>query len=144
MKMLRNSRLVAVLAAAGFASGCVDSPTGADDFLDCERVQTIAVGATVNGTLGTPDCRLPDDSFVDFYFLSLDFPRTVTITQRSSEIDSHLHVFRESDEVLLDDNDDFEDPTFDSRVVISLPAGRFIIAASSAFVETGAYTLTVQ
>ncbi len=144
MNVLRHSRLVAVLAAAALASGCGDNPAAVDDFLGCETVRSIQVGATVNGTLSNSDCRLDDNTFADFYFLSLDVPRTVTITQRSSEIDSYLLVFRESDAVLLGENDDFEADTFDSRVVISLPAGRFIIAANSFDVETGPYTLTVQ
>lgn len=145
MKMLRNSRLVAVLAAAGLASGCGDSPVAVDDFMGCETVRTIQVGATVNGALSTSDCRLSeDDTYVDFYFLSLDVPRTVTVTQTSDDIDSYLLVFRESDEVLLGQNDDVDDFTLDSRLTISLPAGRFIIAANSYEIETGPYTLSVQ
>lgn len=135
--------LLAGLAALAVAA-CDGDPTGSlPDVFDCSRVSNYTLGSTVNGSLTTSDCVLPvDDSYVDYYRVEVSSGRTVTITMRSNDIDSYLILFDEDGDVVDFDDDGDPNTQFGSRLDVTLNAGRYYLAANSAFVdETGSYTL---
>ena len=98
-------------------------------------------GATVNGTLSTSDCTLADNSYYDEWTFSGTSGQQVTITQRSSAVDSYLILVNPSGTAVDEDDDD--GGGLDSRITFTLNAtGTWRIFANSFGAgETGAYTL---
>jgi hypothetical protein len=140
---LRRTGLLA--CAAVTLAGCGDDDaTGPPPFDGCTTFQTITVGGTAQGTLAQGDCQLDvDDTFADFYELELTAARQVTITLTSTDFNAYLLLFRRTGQ-LIDQNDDMSQSDFDAQLVVNLSAGTYVIAANSANVDSGAYTLTVQ
>ena len=136
--------LLAGLAALALAA-CDSDPTGSlPNVFDCDRVSSYSLGTTLTGALTTSDCVLPvDDSYVDYYRVDVSSARTVSITMRSNDIDSYLILFDENGDVVDFDDDSDPNSSYGSRLDVSLDAGRYYLAANSAFVdETGSYTLS--
>lgn len=143
----RSGRILLATMLFGL-SACEGStgPTGpTGPFLLCAQVSTISRGETKNGTLSTSDCNMGDGSYVDFYRFTLSSAATVTITMRSSSIDSYLFLYSEA-QMMLDSDDDsgFGVSGTDSQIVFPLSAGNYVIAANSfAAGETGSYTVSL-
>lgn len=145
--MLKPLRTLMLVLAASAVLGCDDLATGVDmsSFQNC-RVTAYQIGTTVSGTLSTSDCRLvidgqQRDEFVDYYAFNLASLRSVTIHMASTQIDSYLILWTRAGEVIASDDDG--GTGLDARIVISLPAGDYIIGATSFWDnETGNYTLS--
>jgi len=103
----------------------------------------IALGQTLNGTLTTTDCRLPEDgSYADLYRLVLSGTTTVTIDMAAS-FDTYLFVFNTANQVVAED-DDSGDGT-NARIVATLTAGTYYIGANTALSSVfGNYTISVR
>jgi hypothetical protein len=135
------SILIGTLACGGDNGGFEPEPT--TSFQGCATVQTIAVGATVTGSLATSDCQL-QGSFVDYHELRLDNARTVTITLNSDDLDAFLAVFDRATGNLVAQDDD-GGGNLNARITQSFAAGTYVIAATSFDPnETGQYSLVVN
>jgi hypothetical protein len=137
--------LPAILAACGGDSSDPVGPgTTPQSFRGCATVPSIALGASVSGTLASTDCSLEDGSFVDYYELRLTSARTVAIQMTSSAFDAYLLLFdRASGDVVAEDDD--TGGGFNARIQMNLAAGTYIIGANSFDAgETGTYQLSVN
>ncbi len=109
----------------------------------CSILRPIVVGQTINSTLATADCRLPDGSFTQKYELLLTAPTAVQIDMTSSVVDSYLFLQDAADGAILEENDD-DGGQMNARIARLLPAGRYIIYANTFEAdEVGAYQLSV-
>jgi hypothetical protein len=116
--------------------------SGANICEDCTIVD-VACGTTQSAALESTDCTLDDGSFVDLYRLVLDAAETVTIELDSESFDTFLLVFDETCGFNVS-NDDCDDGTLSSCIVVELPAGTHFIAANSVATDkTGGYELRV-
>jgi hypothetical protein len=101
------------------------------------------LATTVNGSLTTNDCQ-EQGFFTDYYEIRLNSGRDVRIDLASNDFDAFLELWdRETGEFLGDDNNS----GFGTNAHLEgfLPAGTYVIAASSAFTgETGDYSLAVD
>ena len=106
---------------------------------------SISLGQTINGVLEASDdrTRLGDGSFADNYELTLTTAQTVTIEMNSSTFDTFLFVVDSADNLLGVDNNGGSGSN--SRLVLTLRAGTFIIEATSSGPSAGGpYTLSVS
>lgn len=107
----------------------------------------ISVGQTANGTLSLTDCQLPapDLRNYDNYRLTLGATTSLQIDLASTAIDAYLFLFNFANDTLIAEHDDIVLGTnTDSRINITLPAGEYLIRATSFdSLQTGAYTLSV-
>jgi hypothetical protein len=106
-------------------------------------LQSISCGQTVNGSLATSDCVLNDGSFADYYEFTGTNGQDVTVTMRSSSVDSYLALLDPHDED-VQENDNGAGGN-DARITYRLnSSGQWAIAAGSYSPhETGPYTLTL-
>jgi len=135
------------LTALGASIACGgDGPTEPEEPVACSSTTTqttINVGQTINGGLTGSDCLLGDGTSADLYRLTLTAPRSVQIDMTSTAVDSYLVLFDLAGAGIASDDDGGGAPN--ARIVISLAAGTYVIAANSFDVgETGAYQLRVQ
>ena len=104
---------------------------------------TVAVahtaGQTVQGTLASGDCRFSDGTYVDFYRTTLT--AGTYLFNQSSTFDTYLFMLTEAGPP-IGVNDDITDTEQNSRIKAILPAGSYIIAASSYAAVTGAYSMS--
>lgn len=148
--MIRRLRISLLVLLPAIAAGCggdsnpVAPVIAPQLFLGCASVQSIALGASVSGTLTSTDCSLDDGSFVDYYELRLTSARTVAIQMTSSAFDAYLLLFdRATGDVVAEDDDSAGG--FNARIQMSLAAGTYIIGANSFDAgETGTYQLSVN
>jgi hypothetical protein len=147
-----NALLVAALPAGTYVVWATTFPgeTGAYQ-LNVETIQTgscttprgtIAIGQTVSSTLQTSDCLLPNGSFAGLWQLTVTAETTVQIDLRSAQFDTYMEVTDAAGTVIASDDDGGDG--LNSRLVLTLPAGSYMIRASSFDAGVfGAYQLTV-
>jgi hypothetical protein len=144
---MKQFRPLALILTFAFIAACDDSVTGVDtsSFQGCS-VTAYQIGTTVSGTLTTSDCRLRIGSqvggeFVDYYSFNLSATQNVTIDMTSNQVDSYLVLFNRSGDVVAFNDDG--GTGLNARIVISLPAGNYVIGATTFWDnETGSYTLS--
>lgn len=86
-------------------------------------------------------------SYVDYYEFSLSSAQSVTITLNSTQFDAMLLLFNRASGDLVDFDDDSGEGGIgtNSRIQISLPAGTYVIGATSFEEgETGTYQLVIN
>jgi hypothetical protein len=142
----RTARCLA-LTALGVSIACGgDGPTEPDEPEACSPdtpQTTINVGQTINGGLSDSDCVFSDGSHVDLYRFTLTTARSVQIDMTSTAVDAYLVLFDVAGGSIAEDDDSAGGS--DARIVISLTAGTYVIAANSYDPgETGSYQLRVQ
>ena len=105
----------------------------------------VVPGGSGTQTLQAEDCALPGGRYADEYRIRLDAGQSITVLQSSGVIDAFLELVRESDGVVVAQNDNTTGSS-NARIAFTAPAaGTYRIRASSASAgQTGAYTLTVQ
>jgi hypothetical protein len=133
------------------ASGATLSLGGADgdgggagpDACTACNIGSIACGTTREGNLNTGDCQLASDgTFFEVWTFPLAQATEVTITQTSTAFDSFLILADAACAIIAFDDD--SGGNLNSRLVITLPAGNYFIAANTfAFGERGNYQLSV-
>jgi hypothetical protein len=106
----------------------------------------IQSGRTVTSSLGADDGKLPDDSYVEAYYVQVAAGQRLTVTLRSGAFDTFLQVAPHGSTETPETNDDIEDGNTDSRVVLTAPqSGTYVIIANSLEGgKTGEFTLEVN
>lgn len=108
----------------------------------CDVRVPISVGDTVNASLQSADCLLDDGTYIDFWQFTLTAQTSLLIEMGSSEFDTWLYVLTPSLNVI--DYDDDTGPGTNSRLRVTLPAGTYVIGASSySSGESGTYSLSL-
>lgn len=138
-----------------FLSSCGDGSDSKGG--DCGTVTEIGSNSVLDGVLNSSDCEVSDlvptaadDSYADEYLLTLDSSTTITITMRSTELDSYLVILGRSTScasgctvaeanVLYQDDD--SGGGADAQITVTLDAGSYIIVANSYERTTGNYTI---
>lgn len=107
----------------------------------------ITVGQTVNGTLSLSDCvrPAPDLRNFDNYKLTLGATTAVQVDLDATGFDAYLYIFNFVNDTLVAEHDDIVLGTnTDSRINITLPAGEYLIRATSFdSLQTGTYVLSI-
>jgi len=119
-------------------------PTAASERSPSDReVTTLAVGAPVNGDLGTSDPTFEAGEYHDLYVFDGDEGETIRLELSSSDFDTYLGLVTPSGEEIA--NDDFEGDAERSVIALTLPeAGRYRVQATSyGAAETGRYRLAL-
>jgi len=127
-----------------------DEPTAPQTFEQQMCIRgTIAIGATVNGTLGTNDCDI-GDSYIESYRLNVVADTTIDISMTSGVFDTYLFLLR----IRAENVDSLDLVTFDDDGgggTNSLISGVALLAADDYLVvangfdksDVGAYVLTI-
>jgi hypothetical protein len=136
------------LSAALIAACGDDDGLGPGRQVDCnvsDAAGAISLGQTVSGQLTRNDCVLTDGTAADLYRFTLNQQRTIQIDMSSGSFDTFLFLFNGSGGVPIDENDDISLNNEDSRIVRTLPAGTYVIAATGfSSDDLGTYQLRVQ
>lgn len=108
----------------------------------CEEPLPVPMGEAVEGTLDEGDCVRSGGAFRDAWELELAAERTVRIDLESADFDAWVAVIdEEGREIAVDDD---SGSGFDASLLVTLPAGRYrILASSFGPGGVGSYTLTV-
>ncbi len=122
----RAGLAIACLVGTLFVMGC--PPPGGG-------VRAIAVGSVANGTLPVPHAR-------HRYSINIPYPQTVTIYVNGHGLDPTVRVVRAGGPQ-VGYNDD-GGAGLDSRLVLTLAPGSYIIEVAGYGASTGGYTLTIQ
>jgi hypothetical protein len=147
---MKASLPLAVTLSILLVAGCRDSGTepSLQSFQNCS-VAAYQLGTTVSGTLTTSDCQLTymglqSGEYVDQYGFTLGSSRGVTVTMSSTQVDSYLIIWNRATGQIVAEDDDSGGGT-DARIVTTLPAGNYVIGATTWDPgETGTYTLASQ
>ncbi len=105
----------------------------------------IRPGQPVSGTLGNSSPLLWDNSPFTAWYIEGRAGERVTITMRSSDFDSYLHIGRVGDRTLLA-NDDDSGGNSDAQLSFTFPSTGTYVILANAFSPTasGSYRLEVQ
>ncbi len=112
----------------------------------CAITGTIALDATITGTLSTGDCRYPAGELTERFTFTTTEQRAVRFFQRSNEVDTYLEIY-DNRSLLLSANDDSADVSgaTTSAVKMLLAPGTYEISPSSFLpAEVGQYSLTAM
>lgn len=106
-------------------------------------VRPLPIGSRQSSSLDANDPTLGDGSHVELWALELQAGQQVTVTMRSREFDTMLHMVQADDPQFTAENDDFEDGSTDSRITFRAPAAGVygILANSFEGGVRGTYTL---
>jgi serine protease Do len=142
-----NGLLTGVAAGAVSVTAEIGGKTDSQAFSVVNPFGTCPVanhtfGTTTTATLATGDCRLSDQTFVDLYRFTITTRRTVTITMRSSAVDSYLFLVTAVGDDIAEDDDSAGGT--DARISVTLDPGTYVIGANSFLPASGQYTLTTQ
>jgi hypothetical protein len=137
------------IAFALAASGS-DEPTAPQTFEQQMCIRgTIAVGGTVNGTLGTNDCDI-GDSYIESYRLNVAADTTIDVSMTSGVFDTYLFLLRvRADNVdsldLVASDDDGGGGTDALMAGVTLLAADDYLVVANGFdkSDVGAYVLTI-
>lgn len=135
-----------VLLVLGTAIGCKDS-SGPDPDIDdspCVVSGTVALGATIAGSLANTDCALSTGELNDRYTFTTTQQRAVRFSQTAAAFDTYLEIF-DATGFLLGANDDSAEVSghATSTFKMILPAGTYELSPSSYLpAKTGAYSLS--
>lgn len=109
----------------------------------CSVRTSHTLGTTSNGTLDATDCSFSDGSFVDFYSTALPAANAYLFTQ-SAGFDTYLDLSL-ADGTVVAENDNASAATTNSAIKALLPAGTYVLGASSfASGVTGNYSVSSQ
>jgi hypothetical protein len=100
--------------------------------------------------LAATDCRFLDiitgasiPDLVDQYVFALKEPALVTVSLKSNVLDT-IVLLLDSRGELLDFNEDIDRTTSDSRIILSLRPGNYMILAADYNGESGSYEISVN
>ncbi len=109
----------------------------------CTVVRALAYGQTLSGTLTAADCKFADKTATQVFEFSLSAPAKVEILMTSTAVDAYLYLADPSLNV-IDEDDDGGTGT-NSRILRTLPAGRYLVVANTYDPESyGAYQLVAR
>ena len=133
--------MAAILACAALVSvACTDKTTEPVSSA-CDNIQNMTIGVTVNGTLASGDCLLPqDNSYADTYRFVLTAPTEIQFDLVSDDFATFLILNTPTGANIDFSGEGGEDDN--ARLTITLAAGTYhILANSFAPGETGDYQL---
>jgi hypothetical protein len=135
----RIRRTHALAAAVALLGGFVPACLAAQ----MPTTPLLRAGQSVAGQIEEDDAELQDGSFYDAYEFEGRAGERITITLRSGDFDTYLHLM--SGETRIAHDDDGAGGT-DSRIVVTLPAtGKYLVVANSMEKgKTGGYTLQLE
>jgi hypothetical protein len=133
---------VRITASAGGVSGNVDLNVLPPLCTTSMTAGTIAAGQTRSGTLTASSCLLPNGSAGAGWLLTLTSETTLRLSMTSSALDA-IVVITDMQLNGLIGNDDGGTGT-DALLFARLPAGSYVVWATTFPGETGAYQLTVN
>ena len=108
----------------------------------CAASVPYTIGSTVEGTLSTTDCRLPDGSFTDQYSFTLAAAQGIRFSQTSTAFNSVVGILDVAERPIAF-NDDVSDTEQNASLVIYLAAGPYVLSPGGlAATDLGAYTVT--
>ncbi len=109
----------------------------------CAVSRLLVSGSTLSSTLATTDCVLDGGNLAQRWGLTLAQAGQVRIDMTSTALDAYLVVQDAATGTVLFEDDDSGGGT-NARVVASLPAGQYVVTATSYDPgETGAYQITL-
>ncbi|MEO5589596.1 MAG: Ig-like domain-containing protein [Gemmatimonadaceae bacterium] len=109
----------------------------------CSAQTPNPLGATTAGTLDANDCAFPDGRFVDFFSTVLTSANAYLFRQ-SGNFDTYLDLSL-ADGTVVAENDDESQTNTNSAIKALLPAGTYVLGASSFNpAVTGSYTVSSQ
>ena len=125
------------------ATAAVALPVTFSAIATCGVRPTHTLGSTTGGTLETNDCQFSDGSFVDFF--SIVLPETnAYLFKESASFDTYLDLSL-ADGTVIAENDDATETNPNSAIKALLPAGTYLLGASSfGPAITGNYTVSSQ
>ncbi|MEO8193514.1 MAG: Ig-like domain-containing protein [Gemmatimonadales bacterium] len=130
-----------LVASAAGAPSVTFSATAAD--AKCGGRTTHTLGSTTGGTLDANDCQLSDGSFIDFFSTVLPEANAYLFKQ-SAGFDTYLDLSL-ADGTVIAENDDETETNPNSAIKALLPAGTYLLGASSFNpVITGNYNVSSQ
>jgi len=110
----------------------------------CLTIRNIAIGQTFSGVLVAADCRLNDNSALQYFTFTLAAQTVLEIEMTSTAVDAYLFVADANFNTLVEDDDGGLTGT-NSRVLRSFPAGKYFVAANAFDPNSfGAYQLSVK
>jgi hypothetical protein len=109
----------------------------------CTARSTVALGATVSGTIGYAGCQYSGRTFADIYRIQLTGSTTVDVRLTSGDFDAYLYLL-DAKGNLVDQDDDSGGNT-DARITRLLGAGSYYVVATPVgdYTKGGAYQLSV-
>ncbi|MEO7997327.1 MAG: Ig-like domain-containing protein [Gemmatimonadaceae bacterium] len=109
----------------------------------CLTVRAITVGQTVSGALASADCRLTDNSALQYFTFTLATETVLEIEMTSSAVDPYLFVADNNGNTVVEDDDGGTGNN--ARVLRSFPAGKYLLVANAYDANSfGAYQLSVK
>ena len=109
--------------------------------VSCADLTLSDLPADIDGSLAEGDLESPS-GFFDLYAFEIESSSTVRIHLASNAFDAFLTLLDGETGQFIAENDDFDD--FDSRITRTLPAGCYIVMATSFGPGAGAYNLTIS
>ena len=103
---------------------------------------SVSIPQVISGALSTSDCTFLDGTYADIYKLTLSASKTVRLTLNSGAFDAYLLLFDANGSLIS--SDDNGGGGTDSRLIITVAAGTYYIAANSLRIATGSYQLTLS
>lgn len=115
----------------------------------CAATRTLALGQSVTNTMAVTDCQFSDGGgptrFLQRYRLTLPTATSVQIDMTSSAIDAYVVVQNANTGAVVAENDDVSPQSTNSRVIVNLLAGEYIVNATTYGAnETGPFQLTAS
>ena len=108
----------------------------------CVPTGTYAIGTDANGTLSTSDCLFARGSYFDLLQTTVTAASTILFNMSSPDFDAVLILYTTSGQ-LVAFNDDISATVHHSRIKVLLPAGDFVLGATSYDLNVvGNYTLS--
>lgn len=105
----------------------------------CAVLTPHSLGTTSDGALATSDCQLSDGTFVDFFSTTLG--ANAYLFRQSAQFDTYLYLATPDGAVVAEVDDESVTST-NSAIKALLPAGSYLLAASSYAPITGAYSIS--
>ena len=115
----------------------------------CDVTRVLTLGQTVQESFAQGDCALADQTggpvrFFERYGLVLTERTSVQVDMTSTAVDAYLLIQNAQTGAVVAENDDRAVDNRNSRIVADLPAGNYIVNATTyATGETGPFTLTI-
>lgn len=109
----------------------------------CGNTGPLALGATINATLGIASCQYIDNTFTDVYQMTLAASTLVDLRMNSNAFDAYLTVLDAKGNLVAYDDDGGGGTN--ARVNQQLPAGTYYVVAKQfgGYYPAGAYTISL-
>lgn len=138
-----NYRVWATTVDGGQGTFTLKRSTAVFNFCDA-AVDTISVPGNISGSLSVDDCVLEPGFLADPIHMQVAAPTTLRIDLISTAFDTFLAIADSTDTIVFT-NDDGGSNTTNSSAVLTFPAGRYTLLASSYSPnESGNYILNVS